>query len=208
MVEWTTMSAPSAIGCWKYGDMKVLSTTSSTFLRAANFADGLKISESHERVGGRLHINHARLFANGALNISDVGSIHVGEFDAVAGENLVEEARRSAVEIVAADDVVARLVHGAESVDGSHAAGEDARRDSTFEGSEILFQTRARRIRNPRVLVAFVLPNLLLDVGRGRMNGGRNRAAFEVRLLPDVNGASSKTGKLMFLVMMSRALST
>ena len=33
VVEWTTMSAPRAIGCWKYGDMKVLSTTSSAFLR-------------------------------------------------------------------------------------------------------------------------------------------------------------------------------
>ena len=27
------MSAPNAIGCWKNGDMNVLSTTSSTFLR-------------------------------------------------------------------------------------------------------------------------------------------------------------------------------
>ena len=27
------MSAPSASGCWKYGDMNVLSTTSETFFR-------------------------------------------------------------------------------------------------------------------------------------------------------------------------------
>jgi hypothetical protein len=31
VVECTTMSAPSAMGCWKYGDMNVLSTTRSTF---------------------------------------------------------------------------------------------------------------------------------------------------------------------------------
>src|SRR6202041_2132627 len=31
VVEWTTMSAPSAIGCWKYGDRNVLSTTNWTF---------------------------------------------------------------------------------------------------------------------------------------------------------------------------------
>jgi hypothetical protein len=169
------------------------------FLAAANFADGLKIGESHEWVGWRLYINHPRLFANGALDISDVRSVHVSELDAVAGENLVEETRRSSVEIIAADDVVARLVHGAESCDGGHTAGEDTRRDSTFQGSEILFQTCARRIRNSRIFVPFVFSNLLLDVGRGRMDGGRDSAAFEVRLLSDVNGASCKTGRLIFV---------
>ena len=44
VVEWTTMSAPSAIGCWKYGDMNVLSTTSSTFLRAAYLRSRPRIS--------------------------------------------------------------------------------------------------------------------------------------------------------------------
>src|SRR5947199_6039866 len=38
VVECTTMSAPSAIGCWKNGDINVLSTTSSTFLRRQIFA--------------------------------------------------------------------------------------------------------------------------------------------------------------------------
>ncbi len=123
-----------------------------------------------------------------------VGGVHVGEFHAIAGQNLIEQARHAAVEVVAADHVVAGLEHGADGVDGRHAAGEDARGDAAFERRQVFFQAGARGIGNAGVFVALVLAEFLLNVGGGRVDGDRDGAGFGVRLLADVNGASGEAG--------------
>ncbi len=153
-----------------------------------------KVTECHEGIGRSLDINHAGVFADGAFHIFHIGSIDVGEFDAVTGEHLIEEARNSAIKVVAAHDVVAGLEHGANSVDGSHAAGEGAGGDSAFERCEVLLQPSAGGIGNAGVLVSFILAQFLLDVSGRRMDGDGDRAGFGVRLLAGMDGASGETG--------------
>ena len=181
VVECTTMSAPSASGCWKYGDMKVLSTTSATFFRRQICADRRQIAQPHQRIRRRLHIHHPRVLADGAFDVLRVGSIDVRKFQPKSGHHLVEQPRRSAVQIVAAHHVVARLQHAHDGIDRRHAAGKDARRHSAFERCQILFQPRARGIRHARIFISFVLADSLLNVGRSRIDGNGDRARSKDR---------------------------
>ena len=54
VVEWTTTSAPRVSGCWRYGDAKVLSTTSSAPASWATRGQRLDVADVEQRVGGRL----------------------------------------------------------------------------------------------------------------------------------------------------------
>src|SRR5271155_828863 len=54
-------------------------------LGAADFADRFDVCKIHEWIGGRFHVHHASLLANGALDISDVSSIDISEFESIAG---------------------------------------------------------------------------------------------------------------------------
>ncbi len=74
------------------------------------------------------------------FDILRVGSIDVGKFQTEVGHHLVEQARRSAVEIIAANDMIAGLQHGDDGVDRGHAAGEYAGSDSAFERGKILLR--------------------------------------------------------------------
>ena len=89
----------------------------------------------------------------------------------IAGQHLIEQPWHAAIEIVAADDVVAGLVHGADGVDGRHAAGEHARRDSSFERRQVFLQPGARGIRNPGVLVSLVFAQFLLHISGSGVDG-------------------------------------
>ena len=110
-----------------------------------------------------------------------------------SGHHLIEQAGSAAVEIVAADDVVAGLQHADDGVDRSHAAGEDSGGDSAFERGEIFLKPGARGIRHARVLVSFVLADALLDVSGGRIDRNRDRAGEWIGFLSGVDGAGGKT---------------
>src|SRR5882724_10792386 len=94
------------------------------FLAVANFADSFDIAEGHQRVGGRLDIDHAGVFAQGAFYVSDVGSVYIREFHSEVCQNLIEQALHATIKIVAADHVVTGFEHRADSIDGRHTAGK------------------------------------------------------------------------------------
>ena len=168
------------------------------FLAAAYLADGLDVAERHERIGWRLDVHHARVLADGAFDILRVGSVDVGKFHSEICQHLIEEAGHAAVEIVAADHVVAGLVHGADGVDGRHAAGEDAGGNSAFERRQVFFQTGARGIGDASVFVSLVLAQFLLNVGGSWIDGNRDRAGFGIGFLAGVNGAGGETWLFVF----------
>ena len=109
VVEWTTMSAPR--------DKRVLEVR-----RGEGVVDGddraplvrhlrelRYVREGQHRVGRRLDPEQLRLWPERPLDGGRVRGVGVGEVEAArAGEDLVEESVRSAVEVVAGDDVVAR----------------------------------------------------------------------------------------------------
>ena len=147
------------------------------FFRAADARDGFQVGQRHQGIGRSFHIDHARVFSQRALDVLGIRSVDVGEFEAVAGEDLIEQSRNAAVKIVSADHVIAGFEHGADGIDCRHAAAEDARGDAAFERSQIRFQAIARRVGGTRVVVADVLAQFFLNIGGCRVNWSGYRAS-------------------------------
>src|SRR6266404_390337 len=156
------------------------------------------IGERHQRIRGRLNEDKLGIPANGFFDGCEISRVYVGELQSEVGEDLIEKPRHAAVDVVSADDVVTGTQHGAESIDSCHAAGEYVRCTTAFESSEIFFQAGTRRIRDTRVLVPFIFPNLLLHVGGGRVNGNRDGSGEWVCFLSGVDGGGGKTKILLF----------
>ena len=89
--------------------MNVLSTTRATFLRRQMALIAARSLSAHQGIGRSLDVHHARVLADRALDVFRVGRIDVSEFEAEVGHDLIEQARGSAVEIVAANYVIARF---------------------------------------------------------------------------------------------------
>ena len=176
----------------------MLSTTSSTFLRRQICADGGKIAEPHQRIGRRLHVDHTRVLADRPFHILRLRCVDVRELQAEAGHHLVEEARRSAIEIVATDHVIAGLQHGHDRVNRSHAARKNASSDSAFKRSQILFQAGARGIGHAGILISLVLADSLLHISRGRIDRHRDRAGQGSGSCPAWMARVAKPGSVRF----------
>src|SRR5450759_3146200 len=136
----------------------------------AEFADGTEVAELHQRVGRRLQKHQPGVLLDCAFNVVDVGCIDVGECESKVCEDVIEQARRPAVEIMAGDNVVAGFEHRSDGVDRRHATGEHARCRSAFERREVGLQPVAGRIRYARIFITFVFANFFLDVGRSRVD--------------------------------------
>ena len=192
------MSAPNADRLLEIGRHESVVHDQLHFLAAAYLADGSNIGERHQGVGGGFDIDHAGIFSDGALYVSRIRGIDVGEFHSEICQDLVEQTGHASVKIIAANHVVAGLVHGADGVDRRHAAGKDTRSDSAFEHRQILFQAGAGGIGNARVFVALVLAQFLLNVGGSRVDRNRYRAGFGVGILAGMNGFGGEAWLLVF----------
>src|ERR1700693_670650 len=163
------------------------------FLAAAYLADGPNIGKRHQGVGGGFNIDHAGIFSDGAFYVSRVRSVDIGEFHSEICQDLIEKTGHASVQVVAANNMIAGLVHGADGVDRGHAAGENTRGDPAFEHCQVFFQASTGGIGNAGVLVSFILAEFLLDVGGSRVDGCRNRPGFRVGILAGVNGLGGET---------------
>src|ERR1022692_835710 len=113
----------------------------------AAFADGAKVAKLHQRIGGRLQKYQASVLLQCALDVVDIGGIDVGKRQTKVSQHLIEQARRSSVEIVSGDHVVARFEHGSHSIDRRHPAGENLSGNAAFESSEVRLQPVTSRVR-------------------------------------------------------------
>ena len=173
------------------------------FLAPADGADRRQIAQPHQRIGRRLHIDHPRVLADGAFDVLRVRGIDVRELQPEARHHLVEQTRRSAVQIVAADHVIAGLQHADDRIDRRHAAGENARGDSAFERGKILLQPGARGIRDAGIFISLVLADSLLDIGRSWIDGNGHRSGQGIGFLAGMNGARGKTYSLFSFMRMN-----
>ena len=160
----------------------------------AEFADGAEIAELHQRIGRRLQKHQPGVLLECPLHVVDVGSIDVGKCQTKVDEDLIEQARRPAVEIVAGNDVVACFEHRSNGVDRRHPTGEHARCRSALERRQIRLQPVARRIRYARVFVTFMLADFFLNVSGSRVDGHSDSAGNGVRLLSGMDGVGCKAG--------------
>ena len=150
VVECTTTSAPSASGCWRYGEAKVLSTTSSAPASWATLGERRDVGDAEQRVGRRLDPDHlglrpGRIAARTASTSATGGE---GVLEAPGPRDLVEEPVGAAVRVVGDDDVVAGRA-------AARAAGCPRR-------------PGRRRTRSPR-LAALERGEALLERGAGRV---------------------------------------
>ena len=155
----------------------------------AQFADGAKVAKLHQRIGRRLQKQQPRVLLECALNLAEVGCIDIGKCKAKVDEDLIEQARRPAIEIVAGNNVVAGFEHGSNGVDRRHSAAEDARCRPAFERGKVRLQPVASGIRYARVFVAFVFSDFFLNVSGSRIDGRADRTGKGIGLLSSMDGA-------------------
>ena len=125
VVECMTTSAPSASGCCRYGEAKVLSTTSVALLAWATSASARDVGDVEQGIGGRLDPEDLGGRGDRRGHGVDVVDRHKRVGDAPLGQHLVQQPEGSAVDVVGQDNVIAGAYEGAQGgVSGRHPGGE------------------------------------------------------------------------------------
>ena len=131
VVECTTTSAPSAMGCCSAGDAKVLSTTTST---PASLPSSASAATSEIFIRGFEGVStQSTLVAPSSMAAAhrvEVAGVDGGVTDAPGAEDAADEAVRAAVHVVADHDVVAGRQHRAQQ----GVLGGEARREARGRG--------------------------------------------------------------------------
>ena len=147
VVEWTTMSAPSSSGRWRYGVANVLSTTHERpggVRRLGGLAD---VDHVQERVRRRLEPDDARLLVQVLRKPGvDVGDGDEGEVVALRLVDLREHAVHAAVDVVHGDDAVARVDEVHDRRRRAEAGGVREPVVGAFERGEAGLESRPRRV--------------------------------------------------------------
>ena len=197
VVEWTTTSAPRVSGCWRYGEAKVLSTTSSA---PASWATEARASMSPMVSIGLVGVStQTSLVLTGPDRGADgVDVAHRGRAVVEAPDllDLVEEAERAAVRVVGDDGVVAgpgeRTDQG---VLGGQPAGEGEAALTHLDGGQRTLQRGAGGVGRAAVLVAAAqAADTVLLVGAGGVDGRDHRSGHLVRLVARVDRPRLETG--------------
>src|SRR5215207_7903030 len=140
VVLWTTRSAPSASGCCRYGEAKVLSTASTAPARCATWA-----MAAMSRTCGR-------------------GVVGVAGRQPPGPEDALQEPVGAAVEVGRGDHLVAGLQQRQHRRRGRQPGGEGQPALAALQRGYARLQGGAGRVAAARVLVALVLPGGRLGV--------------------------------------------
>ena len=175
-----TISAPYSNGRRSAGVAKVESTPKSTFFLSADLADGFEVRDLEERVGRRLDPDEARIAPDGARHVLWIRRIDVGELQTVASEDLVEQPRYPAVNVVRAHHVVTAFQQPQHGIDRGHPGGEGDGVLASVECREAPFEHGARWIRGSGVVEALVAPHLLENIGCALEYGWHDGASARV----------------------------
>ena len=168
VVEWTTMSAPSSSGRWRYGVAKVLSTTTTAPAGVGGVGDRADVDDVQQRVRRGLEPDEARALVD---RLGD--AVVRGELELVALRlvDLREEPVGAAVDVVDGDDPLARRDEVHQRRRRAHAGREREAVLGALQRGEAGLERAARRVRGARVVVALVLADRLL---RRRWRSGRS----------------------------------
>ena len=151
-----------------------------------------QVRQGEHGVGRRLDEQQLRRRLEGAGGRVEIAGVDVREVQPVPPQDALEVAIRAAVRVVGDDDVIARGEKGGDRRDGRHARGERERALAALNRRDVGFDGRARRVLRPRVLVALVLAEGILDV-RGRLEDrGDDGAGRRIGLLAGVDATGGK----------------
>ena len=166
VVLWTTRSAPSSSGCWRYGEANVLSTAS---IAPCLWASSAMAAMSRICSSGLVGVSIQTSFVFGVMIVANPaggGVVGVRGVQAPGLEDPFEQAEGAAVEVGGGGDFVAGPEQAANTAVVAARPEANARpRSPLFERGEARLQRRARRVAAARVLVALVLAGGGLRVG-------------------------------------------
>jgi hypothetical protein len=124
--------------------------------------DRLEIGELQHRIGRRLGPDHLRPRRDRRLDRAKVGEIDEAEIEAGrATAHALEQPEGAAIEVVAGDDVVARIQRLEQRADGGQAGGERKPLRPALQVGQRPLEREARGILAARILEA------LMHAGRG-----------------------------------------
>ncbi len=201
VVECTTRSAPSSSGRWKYGRHEGVVDGQATRRAAGTIAATAAMSASAAAGWSASRPSTSRVFGSiAAATAAGVARVDVGEARARAAEDLVEQAEGAAVEVVAGDDVIARVEQcAARAVVAATPAANAKPSVAALERRQVRLEREAGRVVRARVLEALVLARARLRVGRGQEDRRHHRAGGRIGRLAGVDRAAvSKRGGLGF----------
>ncbi len=182
VVECTTMSAPSAMGCCQPGDRKVLSATTSAPMAWARFAiSATSVMRSSGLLGVSIHTSAAG-FDNAAVTAAGIAEVDEFHRELTALLPRRKQTERAAVTIVRSDDARAHRQDVTDQRDGAHAGTGDDGARSAFEIVERVGQQVARRIARAAVVVFALVAEAAEGIG-GREMQRRHHGAGHVAIL-------------------------
>ena len=122
-----------------------------------------------------------------ACHGSGIGGVHVGEAQAVLGEDPVEQSAGSAVEVFGDDQVVAALEQQQQVGDGRHARGIGEAAGSAIQAGDAVLQGLAGGVAGAAVVVAGALAEAGMPEGGCLVDGNGHRAGPRVPLQSCLN---------------------
>ena len=184
------MSAPSSSGRWRYGVANVLSTTTrAPAACAASAAFRMSMTLRSGFVGVSSQTRRVCSSRCGSRPVADLLGGEEGEAVPLGLVDLREHPVDAAVDVVHADDAVARADEVHDRRRRAEAGGVREPVVGTLERGEARLERRPRRVPGARVVVALVLADRVLDERRRLVDRGDHRPGRRIGLLPFVNRA-------------------
>ena len=132
--------------------------------RTRDSRNGRDVRDLHHRIRRRLEPNQLRLLRDRGLDIRGILGVDERELDAEGRPIRAKEPAGAAVEVLAGDDVVARLQGLEHDIDRCKAGGKGETMRPALQFCKRSFQSSPRRVVAPRIFPAFVNPDSLLNV--------------------------------------------
>ena len=153
-----------------------------------------QIGDSHQRVCRRLDENRARVGPHCIRDALRVARIHVGEGEPKVLKYSIEKSERPAVDVLGANDVIARTEQLHDRIEAAHTAGECEAVATALESGNVPLESLPRRVLPPGVFIAFMLAQRVLHVRRREIYGRHDRSGQRLRALASVNSARAEAG--------------
>ena len=165
-----------------------------------------QVGEPHERVRRGLHQERPGGRRHRVLHPLRIPRVHIRERQPHMTQDLVEQAERAAIDILAADDVIAGAEQLHDRVEAAHAAREGEAVPAALQRRDVPFQRFTRGILSARVLVPLVDAEPVLDVGGREVHRRHDGARERLGTLAGVNAAGGDAAGEIFVENASHGL--
>ena len=150
------------------------------------------VGETHQRIGRRLDEHESRFGSHRVGDALRIARVDVCKRQREVLEDLVEQPEGAAVHVLGADDVIACLEQLHDRVEAAHAARERESVSAVLQRGDVPLERLARGVLSAGVLVALVLTQPLLDVGRRQVHRSHDGPGEGLGALSGVDRAGAK----------------